>query len=74
MGTANRMKINPPYHPHIDDGSGRCVAVKYSIGDAAVVADDGAHTRQVVRNLLRAHPALSFQFEEKYSRETLDGG
>eukprot|EP00959_Pyramimonas_sp_CCMP1952_P031191 653808-Pyramimonas_sp.AAC.1 len=60
------MKINPAYRPHIDDGSDRYIAVKCDIKGTAVIADNGAHTRQVVRNLLRGRSALTYLSEKSY--------
>eukprot|EP00959_Pyramimonas_sp_CCMP1952_P395644 8289959-Pyramimonas_sp.AAC.1 len=58
------MKINPACHPHNDDGSDRYIAVECDVQDAAVIADKGAHARQVVRNTLRGRPALTYLSEK----------
>eukprot|EP00959_Pyramimonas_sp_CCMP1952_P305645 6395939-Pyramimonas_sp.AAC.1 len=58
LRTPRRMQINPAYQPHIDDGSDRYIVVKCDAKDTAVIADNDAHARWVVRNLLRGRPAL----------------
>eukprot|EP00959_Pyramimonas_sp_CCMP1952_P411119 8615149-Pyramimonas_sp.AAC.1 len=60
MRTARRMKINTAYRPRSDDGPDRYIAVECDIRDAAVIADQDAHSRQVVRNILRRRPALTY--------------
>eukprot|EP00959_Pyramimonas_sp_CCMP1952_P356332 7462365-Pyramimonas_sp.AAC.1 len=47
--TSNRGKINPAYHPQIDDGSDRCMVVQCDLVDTAVHHDQGARARQTVR-------------------------
>eukprot|EP00959_Pyramimonas_sp_CCMP1952_P392945 8233760-Pyramimonas_sp.AAC.1 len=61
---ARRMKINPANHPNYDDGPDRYIAVECDIQDTAVIADKGAHARQVVRNILRRRPALTYLSEK----------
>eukprot|EP00959_Pyramimonas_sp_CCMP1952_P234754 4905017-Pyramimonas_sp.AAC.1 len=58
------MKINPAYHPRIDDGSERCAVVQGNVMDTAVLAEQGAHARQTVRGILRKRPALTFDSEK----------
>eukprot|EP00959_Pyramimonas_sp_CCMP1952_P174368 3644132-Pyramimonas_sp.AAC.1 len=58
------MKINPSYRPHNDDGSDRYIVVECDIQDIAVIADKGAHARQVARHFLRGRPALTYLFEK----------
>eukprot|EP00959_Pyramimonas_sp_CCMP1952_P053273 1114273-Pyramimonas_sp.AAC.1 len=47
------------------------MAVQYNIIDAAVQSDEGARTRQIVRNILRKRPALTLDSEKAYSENTL---
>eukprot|EP00959_Pyramimonas_sp_CCMP1952_P244890 5118662-Pyramimonas_sp.AAC.1 len=61
---ARRMKINPAYHPNYDDGSDRYIAVECDLQDTAVIAEKGAHARQVARNILRRRPALAYLSEK----------
>eukprot|EP00959_Pyramimonas_sp_CCMP1952_P463681 9485360-Pyramimonas_sp.AAC.1 len=58
MRTSHRAKINPAYHPRIDDGSDRCMVVQCVVMDICVHADQGAHTRQTVRNIPQKRPAF----------------
>eukprot|EP00959_Pyramimonas_sp_CCMP1952_P020807 438722-Pyramimonas_sp.AAC.1 len=58
------MKINPACHLQFDDGSDRYIAVKCDIKDTAVLADKDAHARQMVRNILRKRPALTYDSEK----------
>eukprot|EP00959_Pyramimonas_sp_CCMP1952_P217219 4543039-Pyramimonas_sp.AAC.1 len=51
-------------HPHFDDGSDRCMVVKCDLQDAAVLADKGAHARQMVRNRLRKRRSLTYHSEK----------
>eukprot|EP00959_Pyramimonas_sp_CCMP1952_P348764 7306708-Pyramimonas_sp.AAC.1 len=66
MRTSNRAKINPAYHPRNDDGSDRCMVVQCNIMDTAVYHDPGAHARQIVRNILRKRPVLTFDSEREH--------
>eukprot|EP00959_Pyramimonas_sp_CCMP1952_P407214 8534400-Pyramimonas_sp.AAC.1 len=66
MCAARRVKINPAYHPRIGDGSDRYIVVKCDIKDAAVIADQDARTRQVVRNIMRRRSALTYLPEKSY--------
>eukprot|EP00959_Pyramimonas_sp_CCMP1952_P169086 3532057-Pyramimonas_sp.AAC.1 len=69
LRTARRMKINPAYRPHIDDGSDRCIAMKCDIKDTAVISDNDAHTRQVAQS-----PAWALGSHLSVREELLDGG
>eukprot|EP00959_Pyramimonas_sp_CCMP1952_P203750 4260959-Pyramimonas_sp.AAC.1 len=40
------------------------MVVQYNVLDTAVLADQGAHTRRTVRNILRKRPALTFDSEK----------
>eukprot|EP00959_Pyramimonas_sp_CCMP1952_P027474 577517-Pyramimonas_sp.AAC.1 len=71
MRASNRMKINPAYHPRIDDGSDRYMVVQCNVVDTAVHHDPGSHARLVVRNILRERPVLTFDSEREYLEHIL---
>eukprot|EP00959_Pyramimonas_sp_CCMP1952_P069212 1444545-Pyramimonas_sp.AAC.1 len=66
LRTSNRMKINPAYHPQIDDGSDRYMSAQCDLVDTAVHYDQDAHARQTVRNFLRKRPALTHDSAKEY--------
>eukprot|EP00959_Pyramimonas_sp_CCMP1952_P330082 6911149-Pyramimonas_sp.AAC.1 len=67
MRTARRKEFNPAYRTHIDDGSDRYIVATCNIRDDAVIADEDAHTRQIVRDILRGRPAFPYQSKKNYS-------
>eukprot|EP00959_Pyramimonas_sp_CCMP1952_P003500 73564-Pyramimonas_sp.AAC.1 len=71
MRTSNRTKINPAYHPRNDDGSDRCMVVQHDVVDPAAHADEGALTRQTVRNIPRTRPALTLDSGRGYLKNIL---
>eukprot|EP00959_Pyramimonas_sp_CCMP1952_P112750 2357212-Pyramimonas_sp.AAC.1 len=60
------MKINPAYHPQIDDGSDRYMVVKCDLVGTAIHRDEDAHARQMVRNIMRKCQALTYDSEKDY--------